>query len=276
LVQVSGIGEGYLATMGIAMVGGRDFTAADNRQSSPVVVINETMARQFWPDQDAVGRRFKFFRDEHFTEVVGVARDSKYNFLGEDPTPFIYRPILQDAQTAVTLTLRSASPEASLGTARAVVQQMEPNLPLVGVFTMTNLFDQALWAARMGALLLAVFGGLALLLASIGVYGVMAYAVSQRTRELGIRLALGASGAEVRGMVLRQCLTLAALGVAVGLVVALLLTSLVSNLLYGVSATDPVTFIVIPLILVTVAAVAIFIPARRASRVDPVIALRSS
>jgi predicted permease len=276
LVQVSGIGEGYLATMGIAMVGGRDFTAADNRQSSPVVVINETMARQFWPDQDAVGRRFKFFRDEHFTEVVGVARDSKYNFLGEDPTPFIYRPILQDAQTAVTLTLRSASPEASLGTARAVVQQMEPNLPLVGVFTMTNLFDQALWAARMGALLLAVFGGLALLLASIGVYGVMAYAVSQRTRELGIRLALGASGAEVRGMVLRQGLTLAALGVAVGLVVALLLTSLVSNLLYGVSATDPVTFIVIPLILVTVAAVAIFIPARRASRVDPVIALRSS
>jgi ABC-type antimicrobial peptide transport system permease subunit len=153
---------------------------------------------------------------------------------------------------------------------------MEPNLPLVGVFTMTNLFDQALWAARMGALLLAVFGGLALLLASIGVYGVMAYAVSQRTRELGIRLALGASGAEVRGMVLRQGLTLAALGVAVGLVVALLLTSLVSNLLYGVSATDPVTFIVIPLILVTVAAVAIFIPARRASRVDPVIALRSS
>ena len=276
LVQVSGVGEGYLATMGIALVGGRDFTASDNAQAPQVVIVNETMARQFWPDQEAMGRRFKFFRDEQFTEVVGVARDSKYNFLGEEPQPFIYRPLLQDAQAAVTLTLRSAGPEAALGTARAVVQQMEPNMPLVGVFTMANVFDQALWAPRMGALLLAVFGSLALLLASIGVYGVMAYAVSQRTRELGIRLALGASGSEVRGMVLRQGLTLAALGIVVGLVVALLLTNLVSNLLYGVSATDPVTFAVIPVVLVAVAALAIYIPARRASRVDPVIALRSS
>jgi predicted permease len=276
LVQVSGVGEGYLATMGIPLMRGRDFTAADTAQSSQVVIINETMARQFWPDQEATGRRFRFFRDEQITEVIGVARDSKYNFLGEDPQPFIYRPLLQDAQTAVTLTLRSPSPDAALGTTRAVVQQMEPNMPLVGVFTMANVFDQALWAPQMGALLLVVFGGLALLLASIGVYGVMAYAVSQRTRELGIRLALGASGSEVRGMVLRQGLTLAALGIAVGLAVALLLTNLVSTLLYDVSATDPVTFTVIPVVLVAVATLAIFIPARRASRVDPVIALRSS
>jgi predicted permease len=276
LVQVSGVGEGYLATLGIPLVRGRDFTPADNRQASQVVIINETMARQFWPDQDAMGRRFKFFRDEQFTEVVGVARDSKYNFLGEESQPFIYRPLLQDAQTAVTLTLRSAAPEAALGTTRGVVQQMEPNMPLVGVFTMANVLDQALWAARLGALLLVVFGGLALLLASIGVYGVMAYAVSQRTRELGIRLALGASAAEVRGMVLRQGLTLAVLGVVIGLGVALLLTNLVSTLLYDVSATDPVTFTVIPVVLVAVAALAIFIPARRASRVDPVIALRST
>ena len=276
LVQVSGVGEGYLATLGIPLVRGRDFTPADNMQSPRVVIINETMARQFWPDHDALGRRFKFFRDQEFTEVVGVARDSKYNFLGEQPLPFIYRPLLQDAQTAVTLTLRSAAPDAALGTTRGVVQQMEPTMPLVGVFTMANVLNQALWAARMGARLLAVFGGLALLLASIGVYGVMAYAVSQRTRELGIRLALGASAAEVRGMVLRQGLTLAALGVVLGLVVALLLTNLVSTLLYDVSATDPITFTVIPVVLVVVAALAIFIPARRASRVDPVIALRST
>ncbi|HUE89247.1 MAG TPA: ABC transporter permease [Vicinamibacterales bacterium] len=275
LVQVSSVGEGYLATMGIPLVRGRDFTPADNAQSPQVVIINETMARQLWPEQEAMGRRFTFFRDEQFTEVVGVARDSKYNFLGEEPQPFIYRPLPQAPQAAVTLTVRSAGPDAALGTVRAVVQQMEPNMPLVGVFTMADVFEQALWAARMGALLLAVFGGLALLLASIGVYGVMAYAVSQRTRELGIRLALGASGSEVRRMVLRQGLTLAGLGIAVGLVVALLLTNLVSNLLYGVSATDAVTFTAIPLILAAVAALAIVIPARRASRVDPVIALRS-
>jgi ABC-type antimicrobial peptide transport system permease subunit len=153
---------------------------------------------------------------------------------------------------------------------------MEPNMPLVGVFTMANIFDQALWAARMGALLLAIFGGLALALASIGVYGVMAYSVSQRTRELGIRLALGATGNEVRGMVLRQGLSLTAMGIALGVAAAMLLSGLVTDLLYGVSAMDPLTFVVIPVILIGVAAVAIYIPARRASRVDPVVALRIS
>ena len=276
LVQVASVGEGYLATIGIPLAGGRDFRASDSSDSPQVVIINETMARQFWPNQEAVGKRFRFFREEVLTEVVGVARDSKYNFLGEEPLPYMYRPIAQAPQTAATLTLRSARPEATLGTARAVVQQMEPNMPLVGVFTMTNVFEQALWAARMGALLLAVFGALALGLASIGVYGVMAYAVSQRTREIGVRLALGASASEVRMMVLRQGLTLAGLGVAVGVVSAMLLSNLVTGLLYGVSATDPMTFTVIPIVLLVVAVLAIYIPARRASRVDPVIALRSA
>jgi ABC-type antimicrobial peptide transport system permease subunit len=140
---------------------------------------------------------------------------------------------------------------------------------------MASIFEQALWAPRMGALLLAVFGALALALASIGVYGVMAYSVGQRTRELGIRVALGATTSEVRGMVLRQGLVLSGVGIAIGIASALLLTNLVSNLLYGVSPMDPVTFTVIPLILLAVAALAIYIPARRASRVDPVVALRS-
>jgi ABC-type antimicrobial peptide transport system permease subunit len=151
---------------------------------------------------------------------------------------------------------------------------MEPNMPLVGVFTMENIFDQALWAPRMGALLLAIFGGLALALASIGVYGVMAYSVSQRTRELGIRLALGATSREVRGMVLRQGLMLTGVGIAIGVAVAIGLSRLVADLLYDVSAMDPMTFTVIPAVLIVVAAVAIYIPARRASRVDPVVALR--
>jgi putative ABC transport system permease protein len=148
-------------------------------------------------------------------------------------------------------------------------------MPLVGVFTMKNIFAQALWAPRMGALLLAIFGGLALVLASIGVYGVMAYAVNQRQRELGIRLALGATSAEVRGMVFRQGLGLTIAGVVVGLVAAFGLTRLVANLLFNMSPMDPITFTLIPIILIAVASVAIYLPARRASRVDPVVALRS-
>ena len=226
------------------------------------------------PNEDALGTRFKFFRDENFTEVIGIARDSKYNFLGEAPQPYLYVHSLQAPQPAVTLTIRSERPDQTLGTVRGVVQQREPSMPLVGVFTMANIFNQALWGPRMGALLLAIFGGLALLLASVGVYGVMAYAVSQRTRELGIRLALGATVREVRGMVFRQGISLTLSGIGLGLLIAALLANLVNSLLFGVSATDPITFMVIPLILLAVAALAIYIPARRASRVDPVVTLR--
>jgi putative ABC transport system permease protein len=276
LVQVGVIGEGYLETVGIPLLRGRAFTGADTAQAPQVVVVNETMARQFWPSEDAVGKRFKFFRDERFTEVIGIARDSKYNFIGEAPQPYIYSHALQSPQPAVTLTIRSERPEQALGTVRAVVQQMEASMPLVGVFTMTSILEQALWAPRMGALLLAVFGGLALLLASVGVYGVMAYAVSQRTRELGIRLALGATVTEVRGMVFRQGISLTLAGTGFGVLLSGLLANFVNSLLYGVSATDPVTFIVIFAVLFAVATLAIYIPARRASRVDPVVALRLS
>ncbi len=275
LIQVSSISDGYLATLGVPILRGRDVAATDTDATPQVVVINEAMARQLWPDQEAVGKRFRFFREQQLTEVVGVARDSKYNFIGEPPTPFMYRPWRQDAQTGATLTLRSDAPEAVLGTVRGVVQQMHPSMPLVAVSTMGQVLEQALWAPRMAALLLAVFGALALLLASIGVYGVIAYSVNQRTRELGIRVALGASAGEVRAMVLRQGLALTAAGIVLGVICALLLTNSVSNLLYGIGATDPVTFIVIPIILIVVAALAIYVPARRASRVDPVIALRS-
>jgi predicted permease len=276
LVQVSNVGDGYFETLAIPRLRGRDFMPSDTRQAPQVVIINETMASQFWPNEEALGKRFRFFRDPNLTEVVGVVRDSKYNFLGEPPQPFIYQPLTQAPQPAVTLHVKSASPQATLGTARSVVQQMEPNMPLVGVFTMDDIFDQALWAPRMGALLLAIFGGLALLLASIGVYGVMAYSVTQRTRELGIRLALGATASEVRGMVFKQGLGLTGIGIVVGVASAMALANLVSSLLYGVSAIDPVTFAVIPALLIAVAALAIYIPARRASRVDPVVALRIS
>jgi predicted permease len=275
LVQINNISDGYFESMGIPILRGRDFSHRDTPQSPPVVIVNETMASRFWPDQDPVGKRFRFFGQPALTEVVGVARDSKYNFIGEAAQPFIYQPLGQTPQPGVTLHVRSANPEAVLGTVRSAVQQLEPNMPLVGVFTMQNLFDQALWAPRMGALLLAIFGSLALLLASIGVYGVMAYSVSQRTRELGIRLALGATIGEVRVMVFRQGILLIAVGVALGIAAAAGLSRLVANLLFDTNPVDPVTFTLIPLILVAVACLAIYLPARRASRVDPVVALKT-
>jgi putative ABC transport system permease protein len=234
------------------------------------------MARQFWPDHEPIGQRFRFSGQKQLTEVVGVARDSKYNFIGEEPQPYLYQPLRQIAQGNATVIVRSANPEAALGLVRSTVQQMEPQMPLTGVFTMSTLFDQSLWAPRMGATLLGVFGTLALVLAAVGVYGVMAYSVTQRTREIGVRLALGATTGDVRRQVLTQGLTLTAVGVVVGVGAGVLLARLIVGLMYDVSPYDPITLTVIPSILIAVAALAIYIPARRASRVDPVIALRSA
>jgi putative ABC transport system permease protein len=270
------VGDGYFETTGIPLLKGRDFTSADTPQSPQAVIINETMARQFWPDHEPIGQRFRFSGQKQLTEVVGVARDSKYNFIGEEPQPYLYQPLRQIAQGNATVIVRSANPEAALGLVRSTVQQMEPQMPLTGVFTMSTLFDQSLWAPRMGATLLGVFGTLALVLAAVGVYGVMAYSVTQRTREIGVRLALGATTGDVRRQVLTQGLTLTAVGVVVGVGAGVLLARLIVGLMYDVSPYDPITLTVIPSILIAVAALAIYIPARRASRVDPVIALRSA
>ncbi|MCC7180640.1 MAG: ABC transporter permease [Acidobacteria bacterium] len=275
-VQITVVGDGYFGTTGIPIVRGRDFGAADTPESPQVVIINETMAERFWPGEEAIGRRFRFSGQQQLTEVVGVARDSKYNFIGEEPQPHLYQPLGQAPQTAVTLILRTDNPEAALGAVRSAVQQMEPTMPLTGVFTMAAIFDQALWAARMGATLLGVFGVLALLLAAVGVYGVMAYSVSQRTREIGVRLALGASEGLVQRQVLGQGLLLTGIGVIAGLAGGITLNRFIVGLMYDVSPYDPVTLAAIPAILLAVAALAIYIPARRASRVDPVVALRSS
>ncbi len=275
-VPIAVIGDAYFEAAGIPLLRGRTFGPADRPGSPQVVVINETMAERFWPDRDAVGQRFHFFGQPSATEVVGIARNSKYNAIGEEPQPYIYQSLDQVPQAGITLIVRSQAPETALGAVRAAVQQMEPAMPITGVFTMEALFDQGLWAPRMGATLLGVFGGLALLLAAVGVYGVMAYAVGQRSREIGVRLALGATRRDIWRLVFRQGLLLTASGVICGLAVAAVAARLIVGLLYDVGAFDPITFVVIPGILLAVAAVAIYIPARRASRVDPVIALRSS
>jgi ABC-type antimicrobial peptide transport system permease subunit len=232
------------------------------------------MAKRFWPDQDAIGKRFKFFGQDFFSQVVGIAKDSKYNFIGEEPTPFIYQAASQVYQPQVSLFVKAALPQAVLGTVRGEVQQLDRGLPLTNVFTLADIFGQALWAPRMAASLLAVFAGLSLVLAIIGIYGVMAYAVSQRTRELGIRMALGASRADVVRLVVMQGFRLTLMGVGLGLAASLAVTRLITSLLYNVSATDLVTFTVVPVLLAAAALGASYLPALRATRIDPMVALR--
>ena len=274
LVQITVASSHYLETLGIALVRGRTISDSDQPNTPSAVVINETMAKRFWPDQDAIGKRFKFFGQENFQQVVGIAKDSKYNFIGEDPTPYIYQATTQVYQPQLSLFVRAPNPQAVIGTVRGEVQQLDRNLPLTGVFTRNDIFDQSLWAPRMGASLLAVFAGLSLVLAVIGIYGVMAYSVSQRTRELGIRMALGASRADVVRLVVLQGLRLTITGVIVGLAVSFAVTRLVATLLFSVSPTDLLTFIAVPALLSLAALGASYLPARRATRIDPMIALR--
>jgi predicted permease len=275
MTQVNDVGPGYFETLGIPILRGRAFTPNDRPGSTPVAIINEAMAKQYWPNEDPIGRRLRTISDKTLREIVGIAKTTKINFLGENDTLYLYLPLEQTYSSQVTIQVRVAGDPASLlpGTRREL-QQIEPGMPILNANTYANVLQQSLWAPRMGAWLLGIFASLALLLASIGLYGVMTYAVSQRRRELGIRLALGARREDVRNMVVRQGVVLAAVGVVLGFVVALGLARLIANLLFGVAATDPMTFGLIPIVLLAVAVLATYLPAWRASRVDPVEALR--
>jgi Acidobacterial duplicated orphan permease len=274
-VQVNNVGLRFFETLGIPLITGRDFTEQDGENAPQVVIVNETMARRFWPNQNAIGKRFKFFGEESYREVVGVARDTKYNSLTEANTPFIYLPLLQNYADAGTLHVRATGDAAQITAAvRGVVNELAPNLPLLNVQTLGDRIDQSLDGPRAQTRLLAFFGLLALLLSSIGIYGVMAYSVAQRTREIGIRMALGARSQNVLSLVVGQEMALVGIGVALGLIAAFAVTRLIGSLLFGVGAADPVTFVIASLLLVSVAALAGYLPARRATKVDPLIALR--
>ncbi len=275
LVQLNTVEPGYFATTGVTLLRGRDFAPSDHPDSPRVVVVNETMARQFWPEQEVIGKRFKFFGQDWWNEVVGVAKDGKYNFLGETPQPHIYLSLNQTFEPAVSLQLRaSGDPATALGMARREVQEMDRLLPITNVFTFGEILRQSLWAPRMGASLLLVFGALSLVLAVIGIYGVMSYSVSQRTRELSLRMALGADPGDVLRLVVRQGVTLAAIGIVVGLGLSFGGARLVGSMLFGMTARDPLVFLGVPLLLGLAALAASALPAWRAARVDPTVALR--
>jgi macrolide transport system ATP-binding/permease protein len=276
LVQVNTVGVGYFQTIGIPIVRGRGFTRSDTDRSPKVVVINQTMAEQFWKNDEPLGKRFKFFGDNDYTTVIGVARDSKYNAVAEDPQPFIYQPLSQNYTPAAALHVRGSGNAASLAApVRAEVQRLDPTLALFNVRTLEEQVGQSLQPQRINVVLLTVFGVLALMLASIGLYGVASYSVSQRTREIGVRMALGAQPSSVLALVLGHGMALVGIGLGIGLVAAYLAAGFAKAIVVGVNPHDPVTYVVTASVLGTIALLASYIPARRATRIDPLIALRT-
>jgi predicted permease len=266
----------YLETLRIPVIRGREVMAPDTREANPVVVVNETMARRLWPDRDALGMRISTSGPTGpWLTVVGVARDTRYNSLGEATPSFMYLPLAQTYQPSMVLQIRT---DVSLQTVSSVVgrvvKSLDPQLPAVRPSTLAADMQLALLPAKLGAALLGTFGGLALLLATVGIYGVASFAVAQRTREIGIRTALGAQRSDVLRLVVGESARRIAIGLVVGLAGAFGLSRVIASQLYGVAVVDPVTFAVTPAILGAAGLLASWFPARRAARVDPLVALR--
>jgi len=270
------VGPNYFKTMETPLLRGRDFLETDRTGAPGVVVLNETLAATLWPGEDALGKRVSVNgREGPFLEVVGVARNGKYRSLGENPHPYIYQPLLQSYDPRMTLIVRTtAEPQSVATTVREQIRELDANLPVADVKTLRDQLDLSLFPSRLAAWILGGFGLLALLLAAIGIYGVVSYSVAQRTREIGVRMALGAREKDVLGIVLGEGLFVIAVGLALGLLLAAVATRVIAGFLYGVGATDPLTFVGVPLLLGFIALGASYIPARRATKVDPLVALR--
>jgi predicted permease len=276
LVSIDSVSENYLRTMGIPLVQGDDFDSTVREDSPKVAIINQTAARRFWPNQPAVGKRFKFYGTNDWMQVIGVSQDSKYTTLGEDPTPYIYLPLIQTPSGAVTLFFRTGSdPNGELSTVRSQIQSLDRNLPLTNVWPVGEVISQALWAPRFGASLLAIFALLALTLCSIGIYGVIGYSVGQRIREIGIRMALGAQRRDVLLMVLKQSALMLAVGLVVGLGISFWLARVFTSLMYGVNVNAPGAFVAMGLLMALLGLLASYLPARRAASVSPIVALHN-
>ena len=267
----------YFRTAGPPIVRGREFTEQDDASSPRVAVVNEVMARQMWPGQDPIGKTMRVPSENEELRVVGVARSAQYMFLGEPPRPFFWTALEQHRRLAVFLEIGTVgAPESLIPSVQRMLRGMDPNVPVFDVRTMSEhlRMGRALIAVRLGALFGGAFAVLALALATIGLYGLVSYNVSHRTREIGIRIAIGATMRNVVGLIVGHGIRLAVIGVVLGAVAALGVTQLMASLLYGVGSRDPLTFVVGPLVLGVVSAIASWVPARRAATMDPVRALR--
>ncbi|MEP6911373.1 MAG: ABC transporter permease [bacterium] len=270
------VAPNYFKTMGIPFLLGRDFTEQDNQSAPGVAIINEELAGSIWPDVNPIGRKFKLpGSDNRDVEVIGVVKNAKYFNLREDSVPYMYLPLLQEYDPAMTLVVSGTGSSASLlGGVRREIHQMDINLPVFGVTTLSQHIGEALSKDKMVASLVTAFGSLALLLVSLGTYGLMNHTVNQRLREMGIRMALGATPRDVFLLVMKDAMKLAAIGILIGLVGTFLLTRIMSTQFYEISPSDPITLFGASFILLVIAALATFLPAWKAKRVEPVTALR--
>ena len=270
------VSPGYFPALGVPLVSGRYFDERDVKGAAETVIVNENLAQRFWPNQDPLGKRLERGDKEPWRTVVGVVRDTKEFSVDEEPPISIYHPHEQFPIGTMFVVIRTAvDPARMTGAVTREIQALDPELPAFEFMTMDQRLSQSLARRRFSTLLLGGFALVALILAAIGIYGVIAYSVTQRTQEIGIRMALGARPVKIMEMVIRQSLILSIVGVIAGLVAAFALTRIMASLLYGISATDLPTFLVPPLVLGAVALVASYFPARRAARVDPTVALRS-
>ncbi|HKH50071.1 MAG TPA: ABC transporter permease [Thermoanaerobaculia bacterium] len=274
-VDRNGVMPGYFETLGIPLVAGRDVTAADRPGAQRVAIINQTAARQFWPGEDPLGKRLRLGESGEWMTVIGVARDGKYRTLGEAPRAFVYTNNLQQYSSFMTLVIATdGNEQAMLEQVRRELDALDPNLPVFDIATLSEHLSIMLFPARLGAALLAAFGALGLVLAGIGLYGVVASSVARRTREVGIRMSLGARRADVLALVVREGMTLTGIGLAIGLGLALLASQVLSGLLYGIGTHDPMTYLIVAVVLGGIALFANLVPAGRATQVQPVVALK--
>jgi putative ABC transport system permease protein len=272
------ITPGYFRAMGLPLLRGRPFDDSDTEKGQPTVVVNEALARRYFPGEDPLGKRLKFGKpneDDPWETIVGVVGDEKQDSLSAEVRPEAFHSHLQTAQDEMTLVVRAeGDPRSLAGPAREQLRALDPSVPVYDVKTMRDVVYESLARERFVMLLMGLFAALALALAAVGIYGVVSYATAQRTHEIGLRMALGAQAGDVLRLMIGQGLAPVLTGVGLGLLAALGLTRLMSSLLYGVSATDPLTFAAVALLLTAVSLLACYIPARRATRVDPLTALR--
>jgi putative ABC transport system permease protein len=276
--NIGSVSGGYFAAMGVPLIAGRTFRDSDVRDAPDVAIVNATLARKYWPGENVVGRRLRFDNSpEHpWRTIVGVAGDVRQLALQEAAPPILYIPYAQFPLPFTDVALRSTAPQSTIASlVRARLREIDPDLPAGDVTTLDAVLGQAVAQPRFRAALIGAFAALALVLAAVGLFGLISYSVTQRTREIGIRVALGARPGQVLRALMREGLLIAAIGTAIGLGGALAAGRLLASFLFGVQATDAITLAAVAVILLAVAALATYVPARRALRVDPIAALRA-